>query len=1093
MAKYDEQRILDIQVKYDDAINGIIRFRDEITRLKDANKKLAEQYKESGDKEYRQQIEANNVVIKQYNENVRILQKEVQNNIRQQQENEGSLKSLRAELSNLTRQYDELSRAERNGAKGAEMKKHINDITDELKQAEGETERYYRNVGNYKNSIIEAITGNNKFASSLASLAENSDGVNGFFQDATKHTKAFGSALLSLLKNPVFIGIAGIAGAGVAFKWFYDYNMALDDASDLTQQFLGVSGDALSSIRDEIRATADTYGKDYKETLESIDVLMSQYGIDAQSAINIINAGFQSGADLNGDMIDKIKQYAPAFHDAGISASELVATIQQTRSGIFSDKGLDIITMASKRIREMSSATASSLDAIGISSKKVQQDLQNGTKSTYDVIKEISTAMKNFGADSSEVGDVLQNVFGRQGADAGVKLIEQLDTMNTDLESLKKTTDDDGEALERNRKATMEFNMALSALFDVSDTGFGNIAVNLKTIVLTWMTKAIKGIINIINWFIRLYNESLVVRAGVQGIINNFKLLWTVCKLVFNLIVDGFKSLGRSLEGWADIIEGIVTFSFDKVQKGFKKLSVGFVKSWKEGFGDIKKAGQEWGNNLIDGAKATINGRANEIKIPDLGNTNAVVDSGNSGGTTNHNNGNRSTNGNSGKNSGSKSSLPSIQAQAKVEQEEVRKAQDLLNQLITDSYERQRETIITSYDRRIEDIRKRLSTEKNMTVTTIQALNSQVKSLEELKNRELEKLKNEHDEKTIQAEQSKISNYLSTVEKGSIQEYDMRYKQLENEQRLAEINAEKSYTDETERQEQILSIRAAYKEKFAKLDDDFEESQVQKMKDQYSASINMAWDDELTQLQLKSEEAQQLYESAYQRQGETTEAFLARKAQLYANWQSSLKDLNDKEVSMEQEKWSTITNMMGSVSDAFDALGESSKGFAKMSKVIALAQIAINMGEALTSGWATASTVKPYPAMLIAQAKVVADVMAQMASAIKIVKSAKFATGGYVSGQGTSTSDSIPAQLSNGESVMTAQATSMFAPALSTFNQLGGGVPIITNNVSQEIGEEFLANAVARGMAEAPQPVVSIEEIDRVRSRVQTIEKISEQ
>ena len=142
MAKYDEQRILDIQVKYDDAIEGIIRFRDEITKLKEANKSLAEQYKQTGDKEFREQIEANNVVIKQYGENVRILQKEVQNNIRQEQENEGSLKSLRAELSNVTRQYDELSRTERNGAKGHELQKHINEITDELKGDEESTERF---------------------------------------------------------------------------------------------------------------------------------------------------------------------------------------------------------------------------------------------------------------------------------------------------------------------------------------------------------------------------------------------------------------------------------------------------------------------------------------------------------------------------------------------------------------------------------------------------------------------------------------------------------------------------------------------------------------------------------------------------------------------------------------------------------------------------------------------------------------------------------------------------------------------------------------------------------------------------------------
>ena len=101
-----------------------------------------------------------------------------------------------------------------------------------------------------------------------------------------------------------------------------------------------------------------------------------------------------------------------------------------------------------------------------------------------------------------------------------------------------------------------------------------------------------------------------------------------------------------------------------------------------------------------------------------------------------------------------------------------------------------------------------------------------------------------------------------------------------------------------------------------------------------------------------------------------------------------------------------------------------------------------------------------------------------------------FSTGGYVQGSGTGTSDSIPARLSNGESVMTAKATSMFSPILSAFNQLGGGVPIVANTGGSNIGMDMLAAAVARGYQMAPQPVVSVEEINRTQRRVQTIESI---
>jgi len=56
----------------------------------------------------------------------------------------------------------------------------------------------------------------------------------------------------------------------------------------------------------------------------------------------------------------------------------------------------------------------------------------------------------------------------------------------------------------------------------------------------------------------------------------------------------------------------------------------------------------------------------------------------------------------------------------------------------------------------------------------------------------------------------------------------------------------------------------------------------------------------------------------------------------------------------------------------------------------------------------------------------------------------KFAMGGYVSGAGTSTSDSIPALLSDGEAVINANSTAQFGSLLSQINQAGGGAPIPT-------------------------------------------------
>ena len=111
-----------------------------------------------------------------------------------------------------------------------------------------------------------------------------------------------------------------------------------------------------------------------------------------------------------------------------------------------------------------------------------------------------------------------------------------------------------------------------------------------------------------------------------------------------------------------------------------------------------------------------------------------------------------------------------------------------------------------------------------------------------------------------------------------------------------------------------------------------------------------------------------------------------------------------------------------------------------------------------------------------------------MAQAFKSLDAAKFATGGYVRGAGTGTSDSIPARLSNGESVMTANTTAMFGGLLSSLNQLGGGVPIQVQQTATSVrGEDMLARAVARGVAMLPAPVVSVEDINRGQRQVEVL------
>lgn len=1097
----EEEKILSIKVKYEDAIYGILRYKEKIEELSKAQERLKSDFKDGKITydEYATTMTAIGEQTKDYKGTVRELSKEVQNNIKTEKEQAGSLRSLRAELSNATKAYDSLSEAERNGAKGDAIKKHINNITDTLRDAEEETQRFYRSVGSYEDSIKSALGVNSNFANSIIKLSKNGKGFSGVLKGVKEDVKAFGTTLMGFMTNPVFIALAGIAGAGVAFKWFFDYNKGIEESARLTREFLGITGDSLKAVRSEIQATADTYGKDYKEVLEAVDVLTSQYGYDTQEALKIVNDGFQSGADLNGDMIDKIKQYAPAFHDADIAGKELVATIQQTRSGIFSDSGMELIQMGSKRIREMSTATAGALDAIGISSKKVQADLESGSKSTYDVIKMISTRLKELPQNSQAVGNVLKDVFGRQGANAGLKMIEQLDTMNTDLNKLKGTTGEYGEKLNEQREANEELNKVLSAMFDMSDKGFGEMLISVKTLTVQGITKLLKGVINVINYLIDLYNESMVVRAGVQLIVRSFKNLWNTVKLVFNLIIDGVKSIARSFKGLADIVEGVVTLSFDKIKSGVNQIMSNYGKTIKEGWKDIKSFAKEGATNTMDAINNVIkNKKISHIEIPVsiAGDADAGGESVSNlkGGITAKNGKGNGKSGKIGKNN-----TISAKEMAKKEEAEIRKAEDLLAQLVEQTAEQRRKQIQMQYDREIEDLQKRLETEKGLTENAKKAITAQIIAQEQIRDKKLADFDLTVKDEAIKREQVYIQNMLASVEKGTKEEYQLKVKAINAAYQLELDAASKQVMNEEEKNALLESINAKYYEQEHQAYKDYNnrllEEQKKAIENRFKAKIletqiESNGTDELGVLQLQMEERQALLEAAQQREGETIEEFNLRKLQLERDYQQSKKEVGEKEIEVERGKYEAISGMIGATAQVAEAFSEHSKGIAKASKFLALAEIAINTGVAIAAGIKQAQSV-PFPANLAAIATTVTTILANVASAIKTVKSAKFASGGLVTGSGSETSDSIPARLSNGESVMTASATRMFAPALSAFNQIGGGVPIMSSaGGGAQMGEEYLARAVARGFAMAPRPVVSVEEINNTSERVETIERI---
>jgi hypothetical protein len=1038
MVSEDKQQILDIKVKYEDAIYGIIRYKEKIDQLKQSIKDLQQQEKDKTitTNEMKLQTEAINATIKEYQYNVRALRKEIQNNVRTENEQEGSLKQLRAQLSNATKKYDEMAKAEREGAKGQEMQEHIQDLIEELKEAEEATGRFQRSVGSYYDSMMKAADDiqNTEFLgfdvvddTGIGKVMEMGKSV----EDLRVKFGALKNTALSLLTNPYFLAMAGVAGVGMAFKWFYDYNKGLMEATRLTQQFTGLTGDEMKSVRNEVLAVSNTFGLEFTETMQSANTMSKAFGISVSESLKIMQDGLVSGANANGEFLDTIKEYPRYFKEAGLNAEEMVAiSTQATKEGIFSDKGVDTIKEGNLRLREMTTATAAALDGIGISSKQVQKDLQDGSKTTFQVMQEVANKLKELPQSSAAVGSAIANIFGGPGEDAGLAYIEMLGNIELDMDKVKAKSGDIAKAQEDELNATKELQDAMASLFDYTGGGFEKMKAQLSTIAKKSLTAVIKGVVKAINYFIDWYNESLLLRGIINALGTSYRLMWNAIKLVCNLAIDAFKRMGFAAKGMLDILEGIVTFDLSKAQKGFKEM-FDISGTIKEAWHDIKNAGIEIGNSFADGFENTVNGRLQHIKLAsvDGGAASSEPVSGNKGTTP-------AAKGSTAK---TKAQRAKEKAEAKAEAERRKKQEKELQAQIA--------LIQFQYNEQVMDAKKRY-------------LAGMYDNERDYSN-DLEQLEKDMVARSIDA-------YVAAGQIGAEKAQEMQAKLLdimikakENLKNQAkeivdELNKEFENAEKARKDANIMNGGTGEEDDAAKLEryKAFLESKIQAYKDY--AAVQEQLQKDLSDAEVKEQE-----------------------------------EANKKKAALQEEQLKMMSDMIQTMGDGlsefFESEDKSLHSFLKsmLTSILDAIEIAVNAYFAQILAKEIAS--KSWGGVASAAA-LMALIKAAFAGAKALVKG--FSTGGYVQGSGTGTSDSIPARLSNGESVMTAKATSMFSPILSAFNQLGGGVPIVVNNGGSNIGMDMLAAAVARGYQMAPQPVVSVEEINRTQRRVQTIENI---
>ena len=227
---------------------------------------------------------------------------------------------------------------------------------------------------------------------------------------------------------------------------------------------------------------------------------MSQFGVSGDEAIRLIKDGMKGMIYGDGSkLLSMIQQYAPAFQSAGVSASQLVAVIHNSEGGIFTDQNMNAIVMGIKNIRLMTKSTSEALAKLGLDGQDMAQKMSNGSMTVFDALKMVAGQLKNVDSNSQAAGEVMQTVFGRQGAMAGTNLAKAIEGLNTDLEQTKKQLGDVGDAYDELQTANEKLNTAIREAF--SYDGWEQMATGIKSKLVTALATVIEQLGKIRQWF----------------------------------------------------------------------------------------------------------------------------------------------------------------------------------------------------------------------------------------------------------------------------------------------------------------------------------------------------------------------------------------------------------------------------------------------------------------------------------------------------------------------------------------------------------------------------------------------------------------
>lgn len=375
--------------------------------------------------------------------------------------------------------------------------------------------------------------------------------------------------------------------------WKAGFGESLGEVSNavatVQKNIKGLNQEDLQTITKNAYTLSEAFGADITESTAAASVMMKNFGIDANQAMDLITVGFQKGGDFSGELLDTLREYSPQFAALGMSAKDMMnVLISGAEAGAFNlDKVGDAVKEFNIRAKDGSKTTAEGFAAIGLNADEMAQKIAAGGDSAKSAFNATITAL------AAMEDPVARNaagvaLFGTQWEDLEANVISAMTTTNDHLGDYEGAAQKAGTAMKDNfgdqlQSTLRNLQTALEplgmVLIDMANAVMPIItaAANALSAAFSALPGPIQTVVAVIGTIAAAAGPVLAIIGGMIGAISNLIPVFTKLGPVINIV----KTALTALTGPVGIIIAITTALAAVIIANWDQIKEFLLATWE--------------------------------------------------------------------------------------------------------------------------------------------------------------------------------------------------------------------------------------------------------------------------------------------------------------------------------------------------------------------------------------------------------------------------------------------------------------------------------------------------------------------------------